>query len=98
MSAVATAPAGDRLTVVVSDPFGQAQVRFDGVQPSATAHEIMAMAMSELRLPPLTKAALRAPCLHHARSIGIRCITDKARVISHRQPGAAALPTGGAGR
>ena len=52
MSSTLSTPGAERLTVVVSDPIGQQQVRLEGVQPSATANEIVAMAMSELRLPP----------------------------------------------
>jgi hypothetical protein len=40
------------LTVEVSDPNGQQQVLLEGVRPSATVNEVVAMAMSELRLPP----------------------------------------------
>ena len=45
-----TAPQG--LTVEVSDPNGQQQVLLENVRPNATVNEIVAMAMSELRLPP----------------------------------------------
>ena len=45
-------PEEERLTVEVRDPNGQQQVRFDGVRRSATVHEIVARAVSELRLPP----------------------------------------------
>jgi hypothetical protein len=40
------------LTVEVNDPFGQHQVVLEGVRPTTTANEILAMAMSEMQLPP----------------------------------------------
>lgn len=39
------------LTVEVSDPIGQQSVVLEGVSPKATARQIVAMALSELRLP-----------------------------------------------
>jgi len=44
--------AGDVLTVEVNDPFGQHQLVLEGVRPTVTANEILAMAMSEMQLPP----------------------------------------------
>lgn len=40
------------LTVEVNDPTGQQQVLLEGVRPSATVNEIVAMALSEMQLPP----------------------------------------------
>lgn len=40
------------LTVEVSDPNGQQHVLLEGVRPTATVNEVVAMAMTELRLPP----------------------------------------------
>ena len=40
------------LTVEVNDPTGQQQVVLDGVRPTATSKEIVAMALSKMQLPP----------------------------------------------
>jgi len=52
VSATLTPPGQERLTVVVSDPIGQQAVTLEGLTPTATAQEVVAMAMSSLRLPP----------------------------------------------
>jgi hypothetical protein len=65
-------PGEERLTVEVRDPNGQQQVRFDGVRRSATVHEIVARAVSELRLPPHIVFGLR----HDATS----------RLLAEKQP------------
>ncbi len=49
---VLEALADETLTVEVNDPFGQHQVMLEGVRPSTTANEILAMALAELQLPP----------------------------------------------
>jgi hypothetical protein len=59
MSAAVATPRRRRLAVEVRDPIGQQSVRLDGVQESATAGEVVAMAASELRLPPSVSYALR---------------------------------------
>jgi hypothetical protein len=59
MSTVLAPPRKRRLTVEVRDPIGQQSVRLDGVQESATAGEVVAMAVSELRLPTTVDYALR---------------------------------------
>jgi hypothetical protein len=48
-----------KLTVEVRDPIGQQAVRLDNVPPTATADEVVAMAASELRLPPTVTYNLR---------------------------------------
>lgn len=40
------------LTVEVNDPTGQQQVLLEGVRPTITASEIVAMSLSEMHLPP----------------------------------------------
>lgn len=59
MSAVAAPRKRRRLSIEVRDPIGQQSVRLDGVEESATAGEVVAMAASELRLPPSVGYALR---------------------------------------
>lgn len=59
MSTAVAAPRRRRLTVEVRDPIGQQSVRLDGLQETATAAEVVAMAQSELRLPPGVAYALR---------------------------------------
>ena len=47
-----TASPPELLIVEVGDPTGQQQVLLEGVRPSATAEEVVAMALSAMQLPP----------------------------------------------
>lgn len=49
---VNTADEVDQLTVEVSDPTGQEQVLLEGIRPTATVREVLAMAIADLKLPP----------------------------------------------
>jgi hypothetical protein len=42
----------DLLTVEVNDPIGHQQVKLEGIRPTVTVKEIVAMAVSEMQLPP----------------------------------------------
>ena len=47
------------LTVEVSDPTGQQTMLLEGIRPTATVNEIVARAMSEMRLPDEVEWNLR---------------------------------------